>query len=311
MTESASNKFSREIIIASFLLLLGAIMFSTKGIIAKLIYRHEISVLTVLSLRMLFAIPMYLIVYFFRRKGNSSEIPLSKSDWISVLGVGILGYYLASWFDFIALQHISAGMERLIFFSFPTLVVIISYFFFKEKITPQIVVALLLTYVGIAIAFMDKIGMSAHSNFKLGMLFTLLTALTYSIYVVISGQIVSRIGVLRYTCIGMMGAAIAVLLHYSIAEGFALLHFDSKIYFLAFLMALISTVLPSFMILEGIRLIGASHSSILLSIGPIATLIMAKYFLGEAFGYLQLGGTILVIIGIIYLSFERNRNSLS
>jgi len=310
MKSWASQKDRWPILMASGLLLLGATLFSTKGIIVKLLYRSsDIDALSMLALRMLFATPVYIIIYLFRKKKGTEDYQLTKRDWLSIAVIGILGYHVASWLDLMGLQYISASIERLIFFCFPTLVILILFFFYREPITKNIIIALLLTYLGIAIAFMDEAGMSNHRNFPLGLLLVGLTALSYAIYVVLSGQLLPKIGTLRYTCIGMGGAGIAVLLHHLLSGGGSLFNFEPQVYAYLLFMALISTVLPSFMLTEGIRIIGASRSSILLSIGPIATLIMAKYLLGENFGIPQLLGTLLVIAGITYLSITRNRNA--
>ena len=305
-----SQKDKWPLLIASGLLLIGAILFSTKGIIVKLLYRYsDIDALSMLALRMLFATPMYIVIYFFRKKKKAEEYQLKRRDWLTVILIGILGYHAASWMNLIGLQYISASMERLVFFCFPTLVVLILFIFFHEPITKKISIALVLTYLGIAIAFTDRVGMDNHNNFPVGLFFTGMTAFIYAIYFVLSGRLLPKIGTLRYTCIGMCGAGTSVFLHHVLSGGGSLFDFEKEVYAYILLMALISTVLPSFMILEGIRIIGASRSSILLSIGPIATLVMAKYILGENFGLPQLLGTLFVIAGITYLSVTRSQKT--
>ncbi len=285
--------------------LAGAIIFSTKSILVKLAYRHDVDSLSLLALRMLFALPLYIIIGTWANKKSKQNNPLHRKDIAYIFLIGIIGYYLASWFDFVGLQYISAGLERTILFLYPTLVVLLSALFFRQKITPIILLAVVLSYTGIGIAFMDKniASSAAHFHFGVGMVF--LASFAYALYVIGSGQFVSKVGTLRFTSLSMGFASIAVLLHHGLAQGLRLWHFSTEVYLIAFAMAIFPTVVSSFLISEGIRRIGASKASIIASIGPISTIIMAYFFLGEGFGWWQMGGTGLVIFGVMVISLRK------
>jgi len=249
-------------IIASLLVLIGAIMFSTKAVMVKLAYRHDVDSLSLLALRMLFALPIYLAIGF----------------W---------------------------AMERLVLFIYPTLVVLISTIFLGKKLNKTIILALVLTYIGILIAFLENLNMPDNPDFLWGALFVFLAAFTYAIYIVGSGNLLPRIGTLRYTSIAMSAACISVLVHHATTQQLVLFHFDNMVYVYGFLMAIFATVLPSFLVSEGIRIIGANRAAIIGSIGPISTIILAYFFLGEGFGWFQILGTFLVIGGVLLISTKK------
>ncbi len=285
--------------------LVGAIIFSTKSILVKLAYRHDVDSLSLLALRMLFALPLYMIIGSWANRKSKQNNPLHRKDIIAIFLIGVIGYYLASWFDFVGLQYISAGLERTILFLYPTLVVLLSALFFRQKITPIILLALVLSYSGIGIAFLDKsvANSGAYFHFGVGMVF--LASFAYALYVIGSGQFLSKVGTLRFTSLSMGFAALAVLMHHGLAQGLQLWHFSTEVYLLALAMAIFPTVVSSFLISEGIRRIGASRASIVASIGPISTIIMAYFFLGENFGWWQMGGTVLVIFGVMIISVRK------
>lgn len=283
---------------------LGAILFSIKAILVKLAYQYEVDSVSLITLRMLFTLPFFVAIGWWasRQKDN---LPIQRKDWFRIFLVGILGFYVASLFDFFGLQYITAGMERLILYMYPTLVVLISAFFYGKKMQSAQVFALLLTYAGIIIAFFDKNLSNSDENFWLGAALVAGAAVAYAIYVVQSGELVPRIGTFRFTSIAMCSAAFAILLHNLLWHDLTIFHFVPEVYYLAFLIAIISTVLPSLMMSEGIRIIGANNAAIIGSIGPISTIILAYFLLGEVFGSLQVLGTLLVIGGVVLLSLKK------
>lgn len=297
-------------LIAAVLVFLGAVCFSTKAVLVKLAYLYEIDSLSLLALRMLFSLPFFLLIAFLfhKRSANVQHLqPISKKDWISIISLGIVGYYLASYFDFIGLQYITASLERLILFVYPTLVVLISALLYQKKITKEQWIALFLTYIGIACAFSDQTTLMQNENIWLGASLVFISALTYAIYLIGSGQLLPRIGTARYTSYVMTIACIAVLVHYIIANPFNLLNFPLPVYGLAFLMAIFSTVTPAFLVSEGIRIIGSSNASIIGSVGPISTIILAYIFLGERIGEWQIFGTFLVIGGVSIIALQKKK----
>ncbi len=307
-SQTPSFTFKQQLL-AAFLVFLGAIMFSTKAVMVKLAYRYEVDSISLLALRMIFSLPLFLLIaQYDRRKQQESRQALTSKDWIYTFGLGVMGYYLASLFDFIGLNYISAGMERLILFLYPTIVVLLSAILFKEKIGRNKAGALLLTYAGVAIAFAQNVQQGEDDNLWLGAGLILVSAFTYAIYLLGSGQFLPRLGTLRFTSLAMMGACVAVIGHHGIVQQWQLFHFPAPVYYLSILMAIFATVVPSFLISEGIRLIGASNAAVIGSIGPISTIILAYIFLGESFGGWQWVGTFLVIGGVLMISLQKHRS---
>lgn len=287
---------------------LGAICLSSKAVLVKLAYQYEVDSISLLTLRMLFALPFYLVIGFFANKNSKESRYLIKSkDWLYILLLGFAGYYIASLCDFLGLQYVTASIERLVLFVYPTIVLLISAIFFGKRIFKIQFLALLLTYFGIIIAFYEGASFSEEANFLFGAFLVFLAALFYAIYVVGSGHLAPRIGTFRFTSISMTAAALGVIVHHIIVYQFDLFHFEKEVYILSFLMATFATVLPSFMITEGIRRIGANSAAIIGSVGPISTIILAYIFLSERLGWMQWSGTIFVISGVLLITLNRTR----
>ncbi|MFK7935771.1 MAG: DMT family transporter [Saprospiraceae bacterium] len=308
--EQHSSSFTRsQELFAAGIVFIGAISFSTKAVIVKLAYRYGIDSLSLLTLRMLFSLPFFLVIGYlyqrWRKPNQNTSVKISRKDWKSIIGLGLAGYYLASYFDFEGLQYITASLERLILFVYPTLVVLISALFFRKKITRPQLFALVLTYIGIGCAFIDKTAAGQSENLTLGAIFVFGSALSYAIYLVGSGQLIPRLGSIRYTSYVMTVACLAVISHNAVLYQLQVFTFPWEVYALALLMAVIATVLPSFLVSEGIRVIGSSNASIIGSVGPISTIILAYIFLDEQLGWLQIAGTVLVIGGVLIIALQK------
>lgn len=288
----------------SFLALFGAVLFSTKAIIVKLAYQYDIDSASLLMLRMLFALPFFIVIAGLSIKKQPKALQSLEKPWLLVL-MGIMGYYLASLFDLAGLQYVDAGLERIILFTYPTIVLLLSYFWLKEKITIQQVLAILITFIGIGIAFTGNVSIHDTNDTLKGTGLVLLAALTYAIYLVGSQKIVAQISSKLYNSLAMIIASFAILIHNSLINGWNLLNFAAPVYAYAFLMSVLSTIIPSFMIVEGIRIIGAKKSSIIGTIGPICTIVLAAVFLGETVNATQWIGTLVVIGGILFLMLKK------
>lgn len=288
---------------AAFLAISGIVMFSAKAVMVKLSYRYDADVLTVLLLRMVFALPFYL--FFALRSSRKTEgYQLTKKDIVSLVTLGFVGYYLASYFDFYGLKFISASLERLILFVYPTLVILISMVAVKKRPTKIQVYAIVITYAGIFLAFADDLGFSGDGLWT-GVIFIFLSAFTYAIYLVGSGSMIPRMGSVRFTAYVMTVSCFMVILHYSVTNTTEVLHQPWQIYALGLAMAIFSTVVPSFLISEAIRRIGASNFAIYGSLGPISTIILAIIFLGERLDIYQIAGTIVVIGGVGIINLKK------
>ncbi len=300
--------FRNSYLFAALIIVLGAVLFSTKAIIIKLAYQHPIDSLSLLALRMFFSLPLFVLALWRPRKEKALS-KISGKDYWSIAVVGIVGFYGASYLDFLGLQYISASLERLILYCYPTLVLLISAIFLRKSITKIQLYALLMTYVGIAIIFSGKISIVGNSNPLLGGIFIFFAALTYAIYLVGSGQLLPRIGTRRFTSYSMIAASMVVLAHNSIQNGMNLFDFPEKLYWLVGYMAVFATFIPTFLISEGIRIIGANNASIIGAIGPVSTILLAYVFLGERLYFIQWIGTIIVIGGVLLITLTKNKPS--
>jgi drug/metabolite transporter (DMT)-like permease len=291
-------------LVGALLVALGAIAFSGKAVIIKLAYRHGVDAVTLLALRMLFSAPMFALLAMWAAR-VSRTTPISVSDRWALLALGLIGYYLASYFDFLGLQYITAALERLVLFVHPTFVVLMSAAFFARRITRRDVFAIAVSYIGIVAVFAHDMS-TQPGNVALGAFWVLLSALFYAAYLVGGGRVVGRVGSLRFACYAGLVSCVAVVAHFLVTREAALLVTQSApVYWLSILMAAVSTVLPIVLTSEGIRRVGASHASIIGSIGPIATIFLGAVFLGEPITAIQLAGAALVLAGVVAISLAR------
>ena len=288
----------------ALMIMVAAVAFSGKAVIIKLAYRHGVDAVTLLALRMLFSAPLFLALAWWAVRDPAVQA-LSREDLRAVAMLGFVGYYLASYFDFLGLQYITAALERLLLFIHPTFVLLISALLYQRRITRRDVVAIVLSYLGIALAFGNDVA-TQPGNVVLGSFWVLLSALFYAAYLIGSGRLVGRVGSLRFACYAGLVSCAAVVLHYLLTREISFIFSQpAPVYWLAFLMAAVSTVLPIVLTSEGIRRIGASHSSIIASVGPIATIFLGFAFLDEPITAVQLAGAALVMAGILAISLQK------
>ena len=288
--------------------MLAAVGFSAKAILVKLAYLNSVDAVTLLALRMVFSVPFFLAVAMwgqFTQRGAA----LHRRDWMAVLGLGLLGYYLSSLLDFSGLQYISAGLERLILFLFPTMVVVLSALWFRKAIERHVLMALLVSYAGISLVVMHDFhlggGTLGQSGLALGIALVFASTLTYSVYLIGAGQLIARIGALRFTAYAMTVACFAVLAQFALTHPLSDLRQSERVYALSISMAVFSTVLPVFLLSAAIRMIGSGRASMVGSIGPVSTIFMAYVFLGEAITMAQIGGSLLVLAGVLLIGMKR------
>jgi drug/metabolite transporter (DMT)-like permease len=279
--------------------LVAAVGFSAKAVLVKLAYLQGVDAVTLLALRMLLSVPFFLIVAAWLRR--TDPLAMSGRDWASVVGLGLLGYYLASLLDFLGLEHVSAGLERLVLFLYPTLVVIITALVFRRPVGRREAAALALSYGGIALVFLRDV--SSHgADVPFGALLVFGSALAYAVYLVGSGEVLRRLGAMRFTAYAMTVACGASVAQFLATEPLAALRQPPPVYALALAMALLSTVMPAFLLSAGIRRVGARSASLIGAMGPASTIFLAALFLGEPITGAQLAGTALVITGVLAVS---------
>ncbi|MGI8600523.1 MAG: DMT family transporter [Chitinophagaceae bacterium] len=287
---------------------IGAILFSTKAIMVKLAYAQvNVDALSLLTLRMIFSLPFYILaaIVISNRSGN---IKFNYKQWFKIIVLGLFGYYLSSLFDFIGLQYISAGLERLILFLYPTFVVIINFLVYRQKIKNNQKLALILSYSGIALAYFGEIKLeSFNPNFLFGSFLVFLCAITYSVYIVGSGRLIPEIGAAKFTAYAMLAATAGIFIHFMLRGDYQTLDKGSGLWWYGLLLAVVATVIPTFMLSAAIKKIGTNNVAIISTIGPVSTIVQAHYFLGEHIFPAQIAGTILVVIGVLLLSLKAGK----
>lgn len=301
-----ANLPSRSVLSGSLLVLFAAVGFSAKAVLVKLAYAYspKLDAITLMSLRMLLSLPFFAAAAFWTRR-HGDRARLTSRDTAALVGLGILGFYLAGFLDFAGLSYISAGLERLLLFLYPTLVAIFSALFFRRPMTRRERIALLLTYLGIALVFGTN-ALSGAPHLFLGSVLVFGAALSFALYILISSRFVLRLGSTRFTAYVMSSACLATGVHFSATHTLAALALPPRIYGLALLMAVFSTVIPAFLLNAGMRHIGANSTSIISSIGPVLTLFLAYLLLGETLTLTQLAGTALVIAGVVIAGTRNN-----
>ncbi len=289
-----------------FIAALGAIFFSTKAIFVKLAFKHTpVDAITLLALRMLFSLPFYIVIAIVSSKKKT--ISMTAKEWQYIILLGVIGYYLSSLFDFIGLKYISAGLERLILFLYPTFAILINTWMFKVKLSRNQIFALILSYLGIIVAYAGEFSNSFNNaNFHYGSLMVFLCAVTYSFYLVGTGKIVPKVGATRFTAYTMLSATVGIMAHFLCTHSITIFStFQPDIIYYCLALSIIATVLPSFMLSYGMKTIGSNNVAVITSLGPVSTIIQAYFFLGETLHLTQIIGTVLVIIGVLRIGKEQ------
>ena len=295
---------NRDVFLGVVFALLAAVGFSAKAILVKLVYLDSVDAVTLLALRMVFSVPFFIGVALWVRRQHAE--PLNTHDRLLVLGLGLIGYYCSSFLDFLGLQYISAGLERLILFLYPTMTVMLTALLYKRAIGRKVIAAMLLSYAGIALVFIHDVG-AKEGSIVLGSALVFASTLSYSIYLVGAGHAIARIGTLRFTAYAMVVASAASLLQFVAMRPLDALDLPLRVYELSVAMAIFSTVLPVFLLSFAIRRIGSGSASLIGSIGPVSTIYMAYVFLGESLSLLQIAGSSLVLVGVLIISLNSKK----
>jgi drug/metabolite transporter (DMT)-like permease len=253
---------------------------------------------------MLFSAPFFILLGWWASR-TPDLARLTTRDHGALIALGFIGYYLASYFDFLGLQYVTAALERLLLFIHPTFVVFFSALLFGRRITGRDIFAIGVSYVGIALAFGHDVA-TQPGNVALGSFWVLMSALFYASYLIGSGRIVHRVGTLRFAAYAGIVSSICVVTHFLVTrDGSLLVSQPLPVYGLSLLMAVVSTVLPIVLTMEGIRRVGASHASIVASIGPLATIGLGAVFLAEPITWYQMVGAALVLTGVLVISLAK------
>jgi drug/metabolite transporter (DMT)-like permease len=277
---------------------LGAIAFSGKAIIVKLAYRYGVDAVTLIMYRMLFALPMFLILSWWAGRGKPA---LNRRDVLAILGLGFCGYYLASFLDFAGLRYISASLERLILYLNPTLVLGLGVLLFGRKVTRQQVIALAVSYAGVLCVFGREATLQG-ANTPLGAILVFGSAVSYALYLCYSGEEVKRLGALRLTGLASTVACLICIAQFLALRPLSAMLVAPQVLWLSALNATVCTFAPVLMVMMAIERIGASLTAQTGTIGPLSTILMAVVLLGEPFTAWVAAGTVLVVAGIWLLA---------
>ena len=282
---------------------LGVFGFSVKAILIKLAYAwHPVDPLTLLTLRMLFSAPFFIAMAWWSSRPPHAR-PLVRADWTSLVGLGFIGYYLASLLDFMGLAYITAALERLVLFLYPTMVVVLSSLVLRKPITRRVALALLLSYAGIVIVFVRDLAASGDAAaLWTGGTLVFVSAVLYAVYLISAGGMIARMGSMRFTSLAMLASTVFVVLQFVATRDLAALRVPASIYALSLAMAVVATVLPTWLIAESIHRLGANASSLIGSLGPVFTIALGVAVLGEPMHPIQLAGAALVLVGVMLVT---------
>ena len=279
----------------------GAIAFSGKAIIVKLAYRYGVDAVTLLMYRMLFSLPLFVALAWWAGRGKP---PLSRRDLVLVAGLGFSGYYLASFLDFLGLQYISASLERLILYLTPTLVLGFGALFFGHRVTARQLLALAVSYAGVLLVFGHEVRFSG-TDTLIGAALVFGGAISYAVYLVFSGEHVARLGALRLTGWATSIAALLCIAQFLVLRPLAAAEVATPVLWLSVLNALACTFAPVIMVMLAIERIGATLTAQTGMIGPLSTLLMGVWLLGEPINTWIAAGTVLVLAGVALLARAR------
>jgi drug/metabolite transporter (DMT)-like permease len=277
---------------------LGAIAFSGKAIIVKLGYRYGADAVTLLALRMLVAFPFFLLMGLWAARRAT---PLSRADLGRIGLLGFLGYYLASFLDFAGLAYITATLERLILYLTPTLVALIGWVALGKRVSRRQLVALLVSYAGVALAFGHDLTLGG-SNIALGSALVFGSALAYALYLLGSGELVSRVGAVRLTAYASSVASMLCLLQFILLRPMEALVLPWELYALSLVNGTLCTVLPVLAVMMAVARIGSALAAQVGMVGPVSTILLSLLLLDEPMGPWQVAGTVLVMAGVFVVS---------
>lgn len=283
----------------------GVLSFSLRPVIIKLAYGYGVDPVTLIMLRMVFALPFFLGVAAWQSlRGGQARV--SGRDLALTIGLGVTGYYAASFCDFLGLRYVSAGMGRLLLFLYPTIVVLLSALFLGKRIGWREVISLLVSYAGVALVVWSEIG-TGHPDFALGAALVFGGAFLYSVYLVGSSQVIQRVGSMRFTAYAMTAACLCCITQFLVLRPLSALDLPQEVFGLAAVMAVLSTVLPVFLTAEALRRVGATLVALSGALGPVSAAVFGYLVLAEPLGWLQLAGAVLTVAGVMIISLWKTK----
>ncbi|GAB2824042.1 DMT family transporter [Comamonas piscis] len=284
---------------------IGAIAFSGKAIIVKLAYRHGVDAITLIMYRMLFALPLFVIMAWWAGRGKPA---LTLRDWLAVVALGFCGYYLSSYLDFAGLSYISAGLERLILYLNPTLVLALGWLLYRKVASARQLLGLAISYAGVMLVFgMELYTHGAGQQVGWGATLVFLSAVSYAIYLVYSAQYVKRLGALRLVGLATSFACLFCIAQFLLTRPLQAAQVDSAVIWLSVLNATLCTAVPVLLVMLAVERLGAATVAQTGMIGPLSTILMGVWLLGEPLTPVMVAGTALVLTGIYVFTHQVKR----
>ncbi len=277
---------------------LGAIAFSGKAIIVKLAYRYGVDAVTLIMYRMLFALPLFLAMAWWAGRHRPA---LQRRDWLGVLGLGFCGYYLASFLDFAGLAWITASLERLILYLTPTIVLLLGYLLYGRRISRAQAGGMGISYLGVLLVFGREVTL-AGADVAWGSLLVFLSAVSYAVYLSYSGELVQRLGSLRLVGLATSVACLFCILQFALLRPLSAAQVAPEVLWLSLLNATACTAVPVLLVMMAVERIGAGAAAQAGMVGPMSTILMGVWLLGEPFTGWVVAGTVLVLAGIFVFS---------
>jgi drug/metabolite transporter (DMT)-like permease len=283
----------------------GVVCFSFRPVLIKFAYAYVVDPVTLLALRMVFSLPFFLAAAAWVGR-DATRARLTRRDVWAIFFLGFVGYYFASFVDFLGLQYISAGLGRLILFLYPTLVVVLSVIFLHKRPSAREIVALVLTYSGVALVMSTLLG-NGNANLSLGAALCFASATGYAVYLVAGSQVVQQVGSIRFTAYATTVASFFCIAQFFLLRPLAALALPLPVYGIAIAMAIFSTVLPVFITSEALRRIGANQVALVGALGPVTTIFFGWIGLDETMTPVQLAGAALVLGGVMLVTLRPAR----
>ena len=295
----SADEGSQNLMTGYALAAIGATLFSTKAIIIKLAYAEGINAETLLALRMVLSLPFYAAIGFIsvrERRRTGRALP-SRDLMLKALGVGLLGYWFASYTDFLGLVYISAQFERLILFTYPAFVVVLGAAFFGQPMSSRVIAGIAVSYAGLALIFATKLD-DLGTDVAKGAALVLSAALAFALYQLLAKGLIGKIGPRLFTCIAMSGAAAGALIQFALTQPLASIIVGPHLFFYGLLIAIAATVIPSFLLNAALQRISAQANAMIGTLSPVVTIVLAVAILGEEFTWIDAAGTTLVLAGV-------------
>lgn len=303
MPDSSPNNTlsARAHIIGVICVLISATLFSAKSVLVKMAYQYGIDAPILLALRMAFALPFFLAMLYWSKESRRA---VTKKEWLGLLTAAVLGYYGASILDFWGMEFISASLERLILFMYPTLTVFLSALFLRTPISKQTWLAIVISYSGILLVFADN-QFEESTHLILGSILVFAGALAYAGYLIASGMLIPAFGAARFTALALLIASLCCFIHFLIEHDLQrLTNLPQEVWLLSAALGFFCTFLPATLLTQGIRRIGAPESALISAISPVITLSLGAWLLHEQLTIWQIVGATLILGGVMLISYK-------